>query len=157
MENKISISIPEADFLAAKQHLNDAANLLKPFLVALTPDQRKTILKMGDKSLPFVEKALEYSKSNANLLPVYIDLPEWEKDAIAHRQLVELYRICEQLCSNIDDTGMLTGSESFMAALGFYNNTKQAAKMNVPDAKPVADDLAMRFPSRPTAKPGNLN
>jgi len=157
MENKISISIPEADYQAAKQHLTDAANLLKPFLQALTPDQRRNLLKMGDKSMPFVEKALEYSKSSPSLLPAYIDMVEWEKDATANRQLTELYRICEQLCSNLDDTNMLTGSENFAQALGFYNNAKQAFKMNVPDAKPIYDDLSKRFPGRVLAKPVSNN
>jgi hypothetical protein len=44
---------------------------------------------------------------------------------------------------------MLAGSEAYIAALAYYNSVKQAAKMNVPGARAIYDDLSKRFPGRP--------
>jgi hypothetical protein len=43
------------------------------------------MLKMGDKSLAFVEKAHDYTHDNPNLVPSYLDLGAFDvdfKDAI---------------------------------------------------------------------------
>jgi len=40
---------------------------------------------------------------------------------------------------------MLAGSEAYVAALSFYNSVKQAAKLNVPEAKTIYEDLKKRF------------
>ncbi|POY37499.1 hypothetical protein C3K47_06970 [Solitalea longa] len=63
-----------------------------------------------------------------------------------------MFRLVEQLASNIDDMSLLCGSDAYVSSLGFYNSIKQAAKMNVPNAKPIYDELQKRFPGRPTAK-----
>jgi len=49
------------------------------------------------------------------------------------------------LCDNLPDTEMLSGSEAYVAALTYYNSVKQAAKMNVPSAKAIYEDLRKRF------------
>jgi hypothetical protein len=147
-ENKISIIIPPEVYTQAVQKLTELQTLLQPYLIALTPEDRRALPKMGDKTLAFVSKSLDYAEINANLLPAFMDLAEWQKDNTANTQTNALYRLAQQLTSNLDDTAMLSGSESYTASLGFYNNVKQAAKMNVPGAKAVWDDLSQRFPGR---------
>lgn len=147
-ENKISISIPKAVYEEALQKLNEVQSILSPYLIALSNEERRAMPKMGDKTFPFVEKAIEYAVNKPGLNPGFIDLAEWEKDSAAHKQVNNLLRISEQLCSNMDDTSMLCGSEAYTAALGFYNNVRQAVKMNVADVKPIYEDLSERFPGR---------
>jgi hypothetical protein len=36
--------------------------------------------KMGDKTLAFVQKALEYAEANPTLVPAYLDIAEAKKD-----------------------------------------------------------------------------
>lgn len=152
IQNKIAVAIPDADYAQAVQLLNDLETLLTPYLIALTPDERRKIPKAGDKTTPFVEKALEYAAQKPALKPGFIDLTEWEKDNKARIQVSKLLRICEQLASNMDDTAMTCGSDAYTSALGFYNNIKQASKMNVPDAKSIQEDLSRRFPGRIRSK-----
>jgi hypothetical protein len=135
-ENRISISIPSAVYNEAVQKLHDLQSLLQPYLIALTPEDRRFLPKMGDKSSAFVAKSLDYAESNASLLPSFIDVSEWRKDNSANTQTTALLRLAKQLSDTLDDTAMLTGSENYTAALGFYNNVKQATKMNVPGPKP---------------------
>jgi len=53
----------------------------------------------------------------------------------------------EQLLQNAEDTMLLAGSETYIAALSFYNSVRDAAKRDVPGAKAVYDDLKVRFPN----------
>jgi len=110
MENKISVFLTETDFVDAKLRLESATNLLKPFLQSLTFDQRIKLLKMSNKSIALMQELILNSKNGYGLRPNNIDLAEWEKDPIARQELVELYKICEQLCSKMVEIsdGILT-------------------------------------------------
>ena len=69
MDNRISIEIPPADLKAALDHINAARTLLEAYLKALTPEERKTYNKMGDKSEPFVGKVIDYLVSEPQFMP----------------------------------------------------------------------------------------
>jgi hypothetical protein len=103
---------------------------------------------MGDKSLAFVGKALEYAKQNPGLVPTFLDLPESEKDFELVKALNNVLKPLAQLVEKLDDTTLQAGSEAYTAALIFYNAVKGAAKAGVPGTKSVYDDLQARFPGR---------
>ncbi|RPD41957.1 hypothetical protein [Chitinophaga barathri] len=148
MKNLIALEIPAEIAQQVEQKLTEARQMLAPFLVALTNEQRKTTAKMGDKTIPFVSKVLEYSKSNPSFAPPYMDVTGMEVDVKAAETLTTLLRSSEQLTSNLDDTSMLSGSDAYIAALGYYNSVRHAAKNNVPAAKEIYEDLRKRFPGR---------
>ncbi|NVK53087.1 MAG: hypothetical protein HWD85_09145 [Flavobacteriaceae bacterium] len=148
MENKISIEIPAADLQAAKAALDQVQQILAPYVIALTPDQRKTIPKMSDGTEPFVGKVIEYADSNPQFLPPFVDKGEFDKDWEAISGLLPLLRLCTQIQDTLSDTTMLAGSEAYISALSYYNSVKQAAKVNVPDAKAIYEDLRKRFERR---------
>jgi hypothetical protein len=127
----------------------DEINALLPFLVNLSPDERHMLPKMGNKTEPFVEKALGYSQTNPNLVPPYIDAAELKKDFELVKQLTPVLTKMAQLHEKLDDTMLALGSEAFTAALAIYNTTKAASKSNIPGIKSIYDDLKARFPGRP--------
>ena len=143
--NIVSVQLPPKDLAAVKQKLEELKALLDPHLVSLTPAERQMLPKMRDKTLPFVEKAMEYAQSRPNFTPPYLDVKELTIDVKAVEDLTQVYRDVEQLCRNLDDTIMLSGSEAYTASLTYYNSVKQAAKVNVPDAKAIYEDLRKRF------------
>lgn len=145
MENKISIQIPPGDLQAAKVALEQAQQLLAPYVKALTPEQRKTIPKMSDGTEPFVQKVVEYASSAPQFMPPFVSKEEFDKDWQAVSGLLPLLRLCTQLEDTLSDTTMLAGSEAYISALSYYNSVKQAAKVNVPDAKAIYEDLRKRF------------
>lgn len=144
-ENIISIQIPESDVKQVVEYLGKIQEILKPYLIALSPDERQKMLKMGDKTVSFVEKTLDYVKSNPEFVPSYMNILEFEKDATAVKNLVSMQNPMVQLEQGINDTEMLAGSEAYTAALIYYNSVKQAAKNNVPNAAAIYDDLSKRF------------
>jgi hypothetical protein len=146
--NRVSISIKPADMTA----MLDALTLLKsklPFLLVLLPQERKTLTKMGDKSVAFVTKALEYAAANPSLVPAFLDVTEFDKDIKVITELLKVVRPLEQLQMQLEDTLMQAGAEANEAALFFYNNAKVASKAGVPGAEPIYLDLKERFPGKP--------
>ncbi|MCL6259157.1 hypothetical protein M3O96_08665 [Aquiflexum sp. TKW24L] len=118
---------------------------MAPHVIALTPEQRKTIPKMSDGTEPFVDKVMDYAINNAEFLPPFVSQGELQKDWNATSNLLPLLRMVDQIKDNMSDTAMLAGSEAYVGALSYYNSVKQAAKVNAPDAKAIYEDLRKRF------------
>lgn len=144
-ENKVSITLKPEDLKKVLDALNAANTVLKPYLIALTPAERQELPKMSDGTAPFVQKTLEYAQTNAGFVPAYIDIKELKTDFDAVEALAQIFRPVEQLYFNLSDTMTLSGSEAYVASLAFYNSVKQAARINVPGAKAIAEDLKLRF------------
>jgi hypothetical protein len=144
--NRVSADIPAAVITDVTTKLNEVRALLQPYLQALTPEERRTLPKMSDKSIAFVNKAEAYSVSNPEFAPAFMQIGEFSKDMHLVTELKPILDICEQLASNIDDTSMLAGSEAYVEALMYYNGVKLAAKTGQASARPIYDDLSMRFP-----------
>ena len=147
-ENIISISLEEEDITGIQDALDGIDIVLDPLLIALTPQQRRTLPKMSDGTLPFVSKVMDYAESDPQFVPPFLDVPELKKDFDAVDLLMPLQRRIEQLNSKLADTLMLAGSEAYVASLSYYHSVKMGVKMNVPGAKPIFDDLSKRFEKR---------
>lgn len=152
LENKLSVQLAPAAATAIATAIQTIQTNL-PFLLNLTADERKELPKMGDKTVAFVNKALEYAKQNPQVVPAFMNVPEFAKDVDLVNALTKIAFPLSQLSEKLDDTTMEAGSEAFSAALVFYNAVKAAAKAGVPGMKVVADDLQARFPRRTAAKP----
>jgi len=149
-DNLVSIQIPAEDQDAIRAALTVLDEKLQPFLIALTKEEKKGLPKMRDKSIPFVEKAVEYAEGNPSLVPGFLDVNEMKTDFRAVTLLTEFFRLVEKLYQTLDDTILLSGSEAYKAALNFYKTVKQAAKSGIPGAKVIYDDLKQRFERTPT-------
>ncbi|HZK68825.1 MAG TPA: hypothetical protein VFC36_04420 [Paludibacter sp.] len=147
MENRISITI-SAEAIAEIAAAIATIGLALPAPVNLSKEERQKLAKMGDKSLAFVNKALEYARQNPGVVPAFLDVPEFEKDVLAVTSLNSVLVPLRQLVEKLDDTSLLTGSEAYSSALIFYDAVKRAAKAGVPGMKTVYDDLQMRFAGR---------
>ena len=147
MKNNNHVQAIPDDVLAKTQaKIDEIRELLAPYMLAMTAKQRRTILKMGPKTINFVEKAYDFAKQNPNLVPPYLDMSNFENDFKSAHGLWTLTNKLGQLYHNACDTEMLAGSEAYQAALVYYNSVKKAAEQNIPGAKPVHKDLKVRFP-----------
>lgn len=151
--NQISVEIPQAVLNEVSQKLQDCRALLAPYLQALTPDQRKSLFKMGDKTVATVQKVKSYLDTNPEFAPVYMDKIEFLKDEGVVTGLNPLGNLAKQLSSDIDDTIMLAGSEALLAAMLYYGMSKQAATSGITTAKPIYEDLKQRFVKRGNTSP----
>lgn len=145
MENQIDFVIPDEVIADVTTKLNEVSTALQPYLIALSPEERRAVPKMSDKTMPFVIKTLGYSGSDPQFAPPYMNREELVNDMQVYTQLITILRIVTQLQSGIDDTAMEAGAESYINALSYYNSVKLAAKMDVPGAKTIYEDLRKRF------------
>jgi len=147
MDNKVSVTISEEASANIQQAITVILKNL-PELINLKEDERQALPKMGDKTVSFVSKNLEYAKQNPRVVPAFLDMREFEKDAAAVNDLRKVLIPLQQLTEKLDDTVMQAGSEAYTAALIFYNALKGAAKAGEPGMKNIYDDLQARFPGR---------
>ena len=144
-ENNVSIVLTVEETTQAKNALLTLKESVGVKTVTLTNKQRQELPKMGDGTMSFVTKTLEYGRSNPEFAPPYIDMTEFEIDLKAVEELRKIYIPLAQLLQQIDDSILLSGSEAYVAALAYYNSVKMGAKMNVPGAKTIFEDLKHRF------------
>ena len=144
-ENRISIEFTAAQVKAINEAIQTLADNFQPVLIALEAEDKKNLAKIGEKSVSFVEKTGQYVETAAEFTPPFIDAAEMKKDLQAFNTLNDFLRPLQQIVRNLDDTATLCGSEALLASLAYYNSVRVAAKMNVPKAATVYDDLSQRF------------
>jgi len=146
-ENKIKIELTSEQRTAIETALKTVKDTLSPVLVSLTPDEKKSMLILGDKSFSFVNRSLMFATQNPEFAPSYLNQTEWKIDWEAWKELAPINAQLIELNSLLNDTIALCGNEAFRQALTYYNNVKQAAKDNVPSAKPIYEELKQQFPN----------
>ena len=144
IENKISETIDQAKLDEIIALLKKAEELI-PKLISLSVQQRRESFKMGDGSIPFVQKAYEEAKNNANLVPSFVNMNELKKDIDYDAALRQIEMVVTILAERVSDTRMVVGSEALNGALAIYNFVKQAVKQNIPGSKSVQENLKARF------------
>ena len=144
-KNQISAAISDQTLAQIETKISEIRQLLSPYLVNLTPEERTKLPKMSDKSVSFVSKVMEYIKTNPDLIPPMMDKEEMEKDFKLNQSLQPVFKILKQLSENVSETLMLTGHEAYAQALLYYATVKMAAKTGSPDAKTIQEDLEKKF------------
>jgi len=145
-QNLISYQLTSADLAAVDGALKTLEDRLAS-LIDLTPVQRRTLVKMGDKSESFARKAVEVLDNNPNVLPGNFDLAELRRDLAGFDQLrgrlVRVARIHERMA----DSQLALGSDVMSATLEGYAFLKVAGQGEGLDAARKA--LAVRFSRGP--------
>ncbi|WP_153797002.1 hypothetical protein [Foetidibacter luteolus] len=153
-QNRISASLTQQEKDLAIAAFENAKSQLAAILVhSLTPAERKTMIKMGDKTVAFVQKALDYAKSNPEVVPAYLDIAEAERDLKLAKDLKTIHNISKKIGVSIEDAMMICGSEAYNVALLVYKGVQGAARGNVPGSQAILNDLKTRFPQRGGRKP----
>ena len=148
-DNRISANLSATDRLAVMDAIATIREKL-PFLVDLTTEDRRTMLKMGDKSRAFVSKALEVATQNPEFLPRSFDVEEMRRDLALYEALYPVLLSLTQLQELVDDTYIAIGSEAYAAALAVYNYAKASGDVTGLDA--VIDEMGRRFTRRSKKK-----
>jgi hypothetical protein len=141
-DNRISATLSQADQQAVLSAINTIREKL-PFLIDLTPEDRRTLLRMGDRSRGFVSQALEVASQNTDILPRSFDVEEMRKDVDLLNALSPVLLALAQLNELVEDTYIEVGSEAYTAALAVYQYLRAAGKGAALDG--ALDVLGQRF------------
>lgn len=151
-ENRISITFNEADTAAINAAIQVLLTKFGPYLIALMPDDKRGMPKVGDKGAAFMQKSASYMDSNPEFIPMFLDKVEAGKDYEGFSVIHGFLRLLAPLVSNLEDTALLCGSEYYRACLNYYDTVKKAAENNVPGARAIYEDLKVYFEAQ-KAKP----
>ena len=119
-----------------------------PFLVILSPEERKGILKLGPKSVKFVSSVKQMAQANPGMVPPAYDAPEFVRDVVLGEALDEFAPQLSQLAEAVSDTRMVAGSEAMTTALLLYGVFKGGRKV-VPGLDGAVAEMGARFKRRP--------
>lgn len=114
-----------------------------PFLVDLSPDERRSLPKMGDKSVAFVQAALAVAEQNPNILPPAFNLAAFRKDVALMTTAQPVADKIKQLAELMDDTMVALGTDAYTAALVVYQMAQLAGKGQGLDQ--LLDAMGQRF------------
>jgi hypothetical protein len=79
-ENQHVQAIPP-DVLAQTQiKIQEVLTLFAPYLLTLTPQERRELPKMGEKTIGFVEKVHNFAQQNPNLVPPCFEMSAFNTD-----------------------------------------------------------------------------
>ena len=147
--NLVSATLTAADVQAVSDAIATIRTKL-PFLVDLGIQEKRRLLKMGDGSRAFVEKALAVAQSNPQVFPPSFDVAEFARDWALWAQLGPLVTQVTQLGELIDDTQIALGSDLMNAAVTAYGFLNQAEAGGLEE---VRAELGKRFEKRGSAGP----
>ena len=150
-DNRISIEVTPSQLAA----VNAAVVALKAALDGLTSniseDDKRSLPKIGDKTLAFDEKCKIYMADRPDLVPGFTDPADILQDRDLVAALLPVMREIAPILSDLESTILLAYSDLYVADLAFYQNVKQAARRGVNGAEAIYLDLQQRFPGRPRA------
>lgn len=145
-KDQISVEIPQEIITQINTKFQEIKDLLTPYMGVMTVKERKSLPKMSDKSVAFVNKVVEYTVANPKFIPSMMDAEECKKDYTANQTLLPLHALSQQIGEMMKDTIMLTGHEAYVQALYYYGSIKLAARSGDAEAKTIAENLSKRFP-----------
>jgi hypothetical protein len=151
-QNLIHLTI-SPQYLA--DHVDKALDTLDAFtlgLISLSPEERKSMTKMGNKSEAFCRLSVEVFKQNEKILPKTFSMEEYLLDLasldLLRARLVRLDRIMQMM----QDTEMALGSDLMVNSLEGYSYLKIAGKSMGLDH--LREQMSVRF-SRSKKRPPN--
>jgi hypothetical protein len=146
MQNLVSLNLTAQDLADLDGALETMRRVFAP-LVTLQPQQRRELMKMGDKSEVFCRQTLTLLTANPQIVPPNLGLAEAQADLAALDQLRPRLMVLRQLLEKADDTEMALGSDIIGVALEGYGVLKVSGKDE--GLKSARRELSARW-----AKPG---
>ena len=153
LDNLISFDLSDEEVKTINEAVSSIETILEGKTVNLTPEERQTYGRLGNRTENWISKVLEYIDGRPELTPMYIKVNELKRDQETRKKLLPILKQLAFLSESIDDTTVLLGNDIYNYALAYYRNIKLVSQENVPGTTEVYNDLAAQFPNRPSAVP----
>ena len=119
--------------------------------VALTPEELRRLVKLGDGTEPFCRQAEVVFEQYPHAFPPSFNLAEMKRDLATFDALRGPLLRLQQLASRFDDTVTALGSDTLVAALEGYRHMKSDGKSEgltaLKDAYPARRPRIVKKPS----------
>ncbi|MGN7724955.1 hypothetical protein ACTJIL_03900 [Luteimonas sp. 22616] len=148
--NLISLAIEDAQWSAADESITQLESIFIG-LIAMEPNQRRAIFKMGSKSESFCRNAIDVLEQNPQVIPQSLSIAQARADLDAIDQLRPRLIRLKRLVSRMIDSEIALGSDVIGAALQGYKLLKVAGRNE--GLEGLRSSLGARFKGRPRTKP----
>jgi hypothetical protein len=143
--NRISEEIPQNVIDAVKAKLSEIDTLLKPFYVELSVADKIHLSKVNEKTLPFIEKGVQYINSNPEFLPPYHDAAELSRDSKLFAIVSQILLPAKQIVEQLEKISTLSGSDTYFTIRSYYKSVQRAGAEGNANAKIIANELKKRY------------
>ena len=148
-QNIVSLNITDADLTAVDEALAILDQKLGP-LVGLSPEVRRGLVKMGDKSEAFCGETIMVMAQNTHLLPPSFDLADADNDLAQLEKLRPRAARLRRFLERADDGETALGSDVMSAALEGYAMLKVSGRGAGLDA--LRQGMSARFTRKARVK-----
>jgi hypothetical protein len=147
-QNLVSLTLSDAQLEALDQALAAIESHLDG-LVALTPEQRRAMPKMGEKSEAFCRQTISLLQQNPQIVPATVSVPDAVADLTALDRLRPRAQRLARLSERVNDTQTALGSDVMATSLQGYALLKVAGRGQ--GLESLRDALGTRFTKRARA------
>jgi hypothetical protein len=144
-DNRISAELAAEAKAQILTKLREIKALL-PFLVTLTPKERKGTPTIGTERTGMVVAFTASMNAHPEFIPGFVEMPEVTLDRDLREAMLEVFMATTELQEAQADTLQVIGRDLYMAFMSYYANVQQAAKRGVPGAETVLNDLKRFIP-----------
>lgn len=140
MEHKNVRLLSASDMAVMSQCFSQIRQLI-PSTAKLNASERRSIFKLSDNRIEFVEHAFQKMRTNPSLVPSYLDITSAQRLLHLYNQLNEIGAEIQKLQEQIENTKLQAGNQAMILSKMFYHQTKNAATMGLKDAKDISTEL----------------
>lgn len=126
-QNLVDLSIDPTTLEQLETAITQMENCLRG-LVSLTPEQRRGLMKMGEKSEAFCRAALNVAQEHSGIMARDFDIEAFRRDQQTLDVLRPRILRIAHLHQRLVDTEMALGSDQMVAALEVYGALRVAGK-----------------------------
>ncbi|WP_313920234.1 hypothetical protein [Tahibacter sp.] len=141
-QDLVSLSFTAEQLAAADAAITQLETIFAGF-IALTPDERRSLNRMGNQSKPFCENTILMMEQNLPLIPPILNPASARQDMLALQQISPLLDRLERLTERGSDTEAALGSDIMALALAGYGALGVAGKGQGLDS--LRKQLSVRF------------
>jgi len=114
-----------------------------PFLISLSPADRKYMVKPGNASEGFIQGTLELARQNPDLVPALVDLTKLERDLALRDAMAAAEAGLSILVTKVNHTRRLANADLYEGCLDIYHELQRHGNDQGMDA--VVAPLRERF------------
>ena len=142
----VTLSFTQAQLAAIEAALTELETQFGG-LVGLTIDQRKGLMKMGDKSEAFCRQTMSLLGQNPQLVPASVPVAQMQETFDALDQMRPRWQRLERLGERIADTDTAAGASIMQTALQGYALLKVSGRNQ--GLESLRETLGTRFARKP--------
>ncbi len=145
MKNRIDIAITEEQAASAVAAVAAVATAM-PYLIAMSPEDRKYMVKPGERSEGFIRATLELARENTHLVPSLVDMTKLDRDLALRDKLAPIEVALTLLATKVNHTRRLAAADLYEGCLDLYHEFQRHGQDQGLDA--LIAPLRQRFKRR---------